>query len=131
MPAKNVTSVRRKMRAIFDKLRGPMSERTLTEVLIIGDGYAAAMTPVDTSNLINSRFRFIEHTASGLKGRVGYTAAYAAAVHAAKGTLKGQDRPSNRGKYWGPDGEPQFLEKGFERDGLADIKAAIKRGMQV
>lgn len=137
--------MRSNMAAVFNKIKGPMTEKTVTEVLIIGGGYADSMTPVDIGNLINSRFRQVRQTANGWVGRYGYTASYAAAVHSLSAKLKGQPRGhfgatsagvqfgggSQTGNYWDPDAEPQWLTKGFERDGLADIKAAIKRNMQL
>jgi hypothetical protein len=103
------------------------------EALIIGGGMAATMTPVDTSNLINSQFRIIERVATGVRGRMGYTAAYAAAVHDASGKLKGDPRDPNdpsRGNFWDPAGEPDFLTKGFEQT-KADIDAAVKRNLSL
>ncbi len=42
---------------------------------------------------------------------VGYTASYALSVHEnMEQTLKGQPRPSGIGVYWGPHGQPKFLE---------------------
>lgn len=131
MPIKGLDAAKKQTEQIVGRITGVMSERTVTEVLIIGQGYASALTPVDTSTLINSQFRRVENGPNGVRGMVGYTAAYAAAVNAAKGTLAGQPRPGNRGVYWAPDGEPDFLRKGFERDGKTDIEAAVHRGMKL
>lgn len=153
MPAKGMGPVRSRLRAIFEEIAGPMTEKCITEIMIIGGGYADSMTPVDLGTLVNSRFRVVEKKAGGWSGRYGYTAAYAAAVHGMSGKLKGQPREdfgrtSNRsefgpkqshafgggsgsGNYWDPTGEPQWLTKGFERDGLEDIKAAIVRNMTI
>lgn len=151
MPAKGMGPVRSRLKAVFEEIAGPMTEACITEIMIIGGGYADTMTPVDLGTLINSRFRKVEKTANGWTGRYGYTANYAAAVHGMSGKLKGQPREdfgrtSNRsefgpkqshafgggsktGNYWDPTGEPQWLTKGFERDGIEDIKAAIIRNM--
>lgn len=131
MPVKGIERVRMNTKKKLEEIAGPVTERVLTEVLIIGSGYASTMTPVDTSTLINSQYRRLEPTSGGKRGVVGYTAGYAAFVHGASGKLKGLARPGGRGKYWDPKGEPEFLKKGFERDGLAAIKAAIKRGYKV
>lgn len=151
MPVKNMGPVRSKLKATFEKLAGPMTEQTITEILIIGGGYADALTPVDLGTLLNSRFRIVEKVQGGYQGRYGYTTEYAMWVHNMPGTLRGQPRDSvesfntkkgttafasNSGNFWdspsGPGkGEPQWLTKGFERDGLADIKAAIIRNMKV
>lgn len=131
MPIKGLDAAKKQTEQIVGRITGVMSERTVTEILIIGAGYASTLTPVDTSTLINSQFRRVENGPNGIRGMVGYTAAYAAAVNAAKGTLAGQPRPGNRGTYWSPGGEPDFLRKGFERDGKADIEAAVRRGMKL
>lgn len=127
MPVRGVNQVRRKMAQTFDRIAGPMTERTVLEILIIGTGAAATLTPVDTSNLINSQYRRTGVGPLGVWGRAGYTANYAAAVHAASGKLDGEPRPANRGNYWDPAAEPGFLTKGFERS-IEQIRAAIKRG---
>lgn len=139
MPAKGMNAVRSKLKSTFEKIAGPMTENAITTALIIGGGYADALTPMALGFLVNSRFRKVEKTAEGWTGRYGYTALYAAAVHEAPGTLKGTNTPrspASLGNVWdgagGANGaEPGFLTKGFERDGLADIKAAIEREMKI
>lgn len=130
MPARGFRQARANLRRTMGQIEGAVTERTLLEVLIIGAGRASTMTPVDTSNLINSQYRRIERGPLGAWGRVGYTAAYASAVHAASGELDGQPRPNGRGNYWDPAGEPGFLKKGFD-ESREQILAAIKRGYQV
>ena len=133
MPAKGVNKVRKNIGRILEGISGPQAERAVTEALIIGGGMAATMTPVDTSLLINSQFREVKKTGTKIKGRMGYTAAYAAAVHDAKGTLDGQARDPNdgsRGNFWDPAAEPEFLKKGFEMT-KDDIDRAVKRNMEV
>lgn len=45
---------------------------------------------------------------------VGYSADYALAVHEnVEAKLRGRPRPSGLGEYWGPHGEPKFLERPF------------------
>lgn len=140
MPVRGVQEVRRNLKALIRHVDEVKIPRTLTEVLIIAEGYSALMTPVDTSNLINSRYRTLDKVRGGWVGRIGYTAAYAAAVHNASGKLKGQPREdwgagfgggTGNGNYWDPDAEPEFLRKAFEEDGLSDIKAAITRNMRL
>jgi hypothetical protein len=104
-----------------------MAEKALTEVLIAAAGFAATMTPIDTSNLINSQFRMITAKNTKVTGMIGYTAAYAAAVHDKPGTLLGTNTPRSksdpsRGNVWDPDAEPGFLIKAFEDD---DARSAI------
>jgi hypothetical protein len=114
------------------EISGPKAERAVTEALIIGGGMATTMTPVDTSFLINSQFRIVRKVGAKIYGQMGYTAAYAAAVHDAKGKLKGKQRdPSDgsRGNFWDPAAEPEFLKKGFEMTEAA-IDAAVLRNMR-
>lgn len=137
MPVKGLKEVRQAVRKAFIDISGPRAEKTLTEVLITAAGFAATMTPIDTSNLINSQYRKITAYGTRVVGAIGYTAAYAAAVHDAKGTLKGTNTPRSksdpsRGNFWDPDGEPEFLRKAFEdSDARAAIDAVIKRGMKI
>lgn len=139
MPAKGMNAVRNKLAATFEKIAGPMTEDCITTVLIIGGGYADALTPMAIGTLVNSRFRKVERSAHGWTGRYGYTAAYAAAVHEKPGTLKGTNTPrspASLGNVWdgasGANGaEPHFLTKGFEREGLQEIKTAIKETMKL
>lgn len=127
MPVKGLKEVRQQLKKTFGNIAGPLTEKALTEVLITAAGFAATMTPIDTSNLINSQFRKVSATTNKLTGMIGYTAAYAAAVHDKKGTLQGKAVPRDkndpsRGNFWDPDAEPGFLRKAFED---ADAKAAI------
>ncbi len=56
---------------------------------------------------------------------VGYSAGYALAVHEnMEAKLRGKPRPSGLGVYWGPSGEPKFLERPF-REGQKDILETI------
>lgn len=123
-----------------------MVEKALTEALIIAGGYADSLTPIDLGTLINSRYRIVRKEAGDhWVGRYGYTAAYAAAVHAREGKLKttpptprsthGFISGSGKGNFWdgalGPgQAEPQWLEKGFE-ESIPDIYAAMKRNLKV
>lgn len=96
---------------------------------IIG-GYASLMTPVDTSNLINSQYRTVTKEGKRVVAAIGYTAKYAAAVHNAKGTLKGKPRRTGRGDYWDPDAEPGFLEKAAIEN-MDEINAAVMKAMKL
>lgn len=130
MSVKGIEKVKRGYRVHVGTIAGQKTESAVYNVLTTGAGYADMMTPVDTGNLINSRYTpRIEGVEGKVSGRVGYTAAYAAAVHYAPGKLKGQPRAhfgatragqrfgggTGVGEYWDPMGEPKFLEKGFEK----------------
>jgi hypothetical protein len=137
MPVRGLKEVRQQLKRVFGDISGPRAEKTLTEVLITAAGFAATMTPIDTSNLINSQYRKITAYGTRVVGAIGYTAAYAAAVHDAPGTLLGTNTPRStsdpsRGNVWDKDGEPEFLRKAFEdTDARAAIDAVIKRGMKI
>lgn len=75
-------------RKVLAEIAGPRTERVLTEVMIVGSSHAALLTPIDTSTLINSQYRKLDPMPGGMQGKVGYTAAYAAAVHGMSGKLK-------------------------------------------
>lgn len=118
--------------------------RAATAGAIVGQAYAQMLTPIDTSNLINSQYRRMEKRGNVWRALIGYTAAYAAAVHAASGKLKGQPRAhfgttragvdfgggTGVGNYWDPDAEPGFLTKGFE-DHRAEIDEAVYRELNL
>lgn len=143
MPAEGIERVRRGFKVIIEGIDGEKTESAVYAVLSQGAAMAQTLTPVDSSNLINSQYApQINHASGKTGGIVGYTASYAAAVHNAPGTLKGLPRAdfgrtSNRsengpmrprafgggthkGQYWDPNAEPRFLTKGFE-----EIKPSI------
>ena len=75
-------TVRRNYRQLTKRIRSQLSNKAITEMLISIQARAAVITPVDTSNLINSQFRIlIPLRRNDLQGRVGYTANYAFFVH--------------------------------------------------
>lgn len=88
--------------------------RSMTQALILGASEAASMTPIDTSTLINSQFRNIAAQAGRVVGTVGYTAAYALAVH----------DPANPQNFRRAGAEKEFLRKGFEQ-AEPNIRAVI------
>lgn len=121
MPVDGIQRVRTRIKVTFADIRGPRTREAVHVILSQGAGIASTMTPIETSNLINSQTEpRLGDTPTGVNGVVAYTAEYAAAVHDAPGTLKGQDRETGVGQYWDPAGEPQFLSKGFE-----EVKPAI------
>lgn len=134
MPVRGLDQTRRNLEKLTEQIKGRMSERALTEALIVAEGYAASLTPMDTGNLLQSMFREVKPHGNGYTGRIGYTANYAAAVHAMPGTLRGQPRDQNnpvRGDFWDPDAEPEFLTKAIERDGYRDIQATLRKHMKL
>jgi hypothetical protein len=135
MPVRGIKQVRKNVTDIIGEIGGSMSEKAVYESLIIIDGNAALLTPVDTSNLINSRFIEVKKLPTGVQGRMGYTAEYAAAVHNSPGTYVGANEPRasndpSRGNMWDPNAEPEFLTKGAE-NAKADIDRVIKKRMRL
>ena len=124
MPVKGIERVKRNYRVTVARIHGQVTERTVYEILSQGGAMAAQMTPIDTSNLVNSQYAPQIDVAQGkVTGNIGYTAEYAAAVHDAPGKLRGRPRDPNdpgRGDFWDRNAEPRFLEKGFE-----EIKPSI------
>lgn len=130
---RGIQQAQESLRQIIDDIQGRKVVRAIQSALVIVGAQAAIYTPVDTSTLLNSQFREIMVNGTRITGRVGYSANYAAYVHAMPGKLKGQPRThfgktSNRsefgpqkpkefgggtgtGNYWDPHGEPQFLTK--------------------
>lgn len=127
MPVRGLDSALKKTDTLTRDISEVKAERAVTAALITGQAFASMLTPVDTSFLINSQYRDIKKQGSKFIGAVGYTALYAAAVHAASGKLKGQPRAhfgttkdgkefgggTGVGRYWDPSAEPGFLTKGF------------------
>lgn len=79
--------------------------RGMTQAMVLGASEASVLTPIDTSNLLNSQFRTVQKTGSKIVGTVGYTAEYALPVH----------DPSNPQNFRRASAEKLFLSKGFER----------------
>ena len=131
MPAKlrGLQEAIRKTEQIVGTITAEKAVRAIKSANYIIRTEAATMTPIDTSALINSQFDTIEVNGTRVTGKIGYSANYALYVHNASGKLKGQPRPSGKGTYWSPNGEPKFLTKAAEKTkDLVDkaIKAEMK-----
>jgi hypothetical protein len=129
------------------------TERALNRLLFDASAMGAEFTPVDTSNLINSRFVSVTDFAQYIEGKVGYTARYAKWVANMPGTLKGKPRAhfgrtsnrsefgpkqsyefgggTGRGRYWDPNAEPDFLNKGMRRAIEESWPAIVKEDLEV
>ena len=132
MAIKGMAQVRTNLRKQLTLAIPSDAEKAMHVATSIIGGYATLMTPVDTSNLINSQYRIVKNTGTKVIAAIGYTARYAAAVHEKPGTLRGAGvmRPSGRGNYWDPDAEPQFLSKAGD-DNLSEIDQAVERAMKI
>ncbi|QPB31002.1 HK97 gp10 family phage protein [Citrobacter amalonaticus] len=131
---KGISQAKKNLNDIISDVRGRRVVRGIQSGLILIGSRAAYYTPIDTSTLINSQFREIDAGGVIITGRIGYSANYVVYVHEASGKLKGQPRAhfgttragkqfgggTEKGNYWDPHGEPQFLTKGVndERDNL-------------
>lgn len=109
--------------------------RAVLSALVRGTSELPAITPVDSSTLLNSLFRVVDKKRGKIVGTAGFTADYALAVHEAEGKLKGQPRPKrdgkDRGVYWGPhDGQPRFLAVAFE-EARDEIDAIVREGLKL
>ncbi|EEY5789820.1 HK97 gp10 family phage protein [Escherichia coli] len=135
---KGISQVVKNLNKFIDDTAGLKAVRGTYKVLDVIGIDAAVMTPMDTSNLINSQSKDVRVEAGRVTGKLIYSAEYALAVHNASGKLKGQPRAdfgmtSNRsdmgpqkpkafgggtkqGNYWDPHGEPQFLLKALKKN---------------
>ena len=141
---KGISQAKAALDRIIDDVQGRKAVRAIQSAMLIGGAQAAIYTPIDTSVLLKSQFRELDVKGTLITGRVGYSANYAAYVHAMTGKLKGQPRAhfgktsdgkdfgggSLTGNYWDPHGEPQFLSKGFSetRD---QIDAAVRKELSL
>lgn len=134
MPIEGIKRVKQGFRMKIDDISQAKTEGAVYAILSQGAALAQTMTPIDTSTLVNSQTApQITVGSNGVEGSVGYTAAYAAAVHEAPGTLAGQPRDENdpsRGDYWDPNAEPEFLTKGFDQI-IPAIPAILRRTYRV
>lgn len=115
MAIRGIERVKANFKRAIEDVDGRRTEGAVYAILSQGGAIAQTMTPVDTSNLINSQYApQISQSKGKTTGTIGYTAVYAEAVHEAPGTLKGLPRPNGNGDFWDPNAEPGFLEKGFD-----------------
>lgn len=99
----------------FTRTTQARAARGMTQALILGASEASVLTPIDTSNLLNSQYRNVQAEGDRLVGAVGYTAEYAMPVH----------DPDNPQKFRRATAQKEFLAKGFER-AEPNIRAVLK-----
>tara|TARA_R110002012_G_scaffold276631_1_gene463626 strand:- start:4818 stop:5267 length:450 start_codon:yes stop_codon:yes gene_type:complete len=140
------TDINRKLEKEFKRIDEQLIPRGLYAAISVGAAYAKTMTPIDSSNLVNSQYiDNAKKTAKGWAIVTGFTANYAAAVHEMPGTLKGKPRSgvksfktksgsigfaSNEGNFWDPDAEPQFLLKGFTEH-MSEINDTFYKAIRI
>ena len=132
MPAKlkGVREAIARTSQIVDEITATKVVRALKSATYIIRTESATLTPIDTSNLINSQFDTIEINGTRVTGKIGYSANYALYVHNATGKLKGRPRANGNGVYWQPGGEPKFLTKAAERT-RSLVDGVIKKEMKI
>ncbi len=127
---KSPKDVNRNLDKIESQITRTIVAKALFQAASVGAGIAKTLTPVDTSDLINSQFVDINQTLNGVTATVGYTVNYAAAVHESSGKLKGQPRSNGNETYWAPNGEPMFLTNAFEKN-RAQIEQVFFKGLKI
>lgn len=132
MPAKlrGINEAIARTAQIVDEITATKVVRALKSATYIIRTESATLTPIDTSNLINSQFDTIEINGTRVTGKIGYSANYALYVHNATGKLKGRPRANGNGVYWQPGGEPKFLTKAAERT-RSLVDGVIKKEMKI
>ena len=127
----NFTAVNKKLDKVAKDIDGRLVERGLYVAATVGAGYAAIITPIDTSNLINSQYISQPmQTIGGTFITVGYSANYASAIHNFKGNPTPSPRPNGNGLTWDPQGEPFFLLNGFEQH-MSEVNDAFFRAIKL
>lgn len=79
--------------------------RGMTQALILGASEASVLTPVDTSNLLNSQYKNVRQEGERVIGTLGYSADYAVYVN----------DPNVKQTFRRATAEKEFLRKGMER----------------
>jgi hypothetical protein len=121
-----------KIMANLNKEIAGIENRSMGGMLAAGlmvQGGAQKKVPVEHGNLLGSAFTRKAQDGS-LAAEVGFSAASAVFVHEnMEQKLKGKPRPSGLGKYWGPSGQPKFLESEVneKQDKIVDVIASHAR----
>jgi len=101
------------MRNLNSQING-ISNRSMAGLMEAGlkiEALSKERVPREHGNLYGSFYTRRAQDGS-LSVEIGNSAAYAAAVHEnLEQKLAGEARPSGLGVYWGPQGEPKFLER--------------------
>lgn len=127
---KGFPQLKRRMHMTLTRVIPQKAEKAAMVAAVTGAAMANTYAPVEYGFLRGSQYRKLLIEGSQYVGAVGYTAAYAASVHNAEGTLEGQPRPSGRGNYWDPDARPGFLTIAFEHH-QDDIDQVVYKAMKI
>jgi hypothetical protein len=110
MTVTGLSEVLKNLNREIKEIEGKTMAGLLAGGLVI-QGEAQRRVPVEYGNLRGSAYTRKAQD-GGLAVEVGFTAAYALFVHEnLEQKLQGIPRPSGLGDYWGPAGEPKFLER--------------------
>jgi hypothetical protein len=132
---KGLATALNKVNAALADVQGKTTAGLLEAGLLV-QGRAQKKVPVEYGVLRASAFTrkaLKANKATGVAGEVGtvivgFGAAYALYVHEnLEQKLKGEPRKSGKGVYWGPDGEPKFLENALRRSNGDILKIVQKR----
>lgn len=135
MPAKSGKGgkqLKQKYSTLVGKMTGPRTESAMAKVLSIGITGAKEFTAMEYSTLINSSFRRINKTKTGVVGVAGFSAGvtaggfnYALWLHE---NTKWKPRPASEksGPGYNPNASPKYLERGFtDKNQVAMMNKAI------
>lgn len=110
MSTKGLNKVVKNLNTEIDAIKGRSIKGLLRAGLMV-QARSQKRVPVEYGKLRSSAYTR-KSQASANTVEIGYSAAYALFVHEnMEAKWKGQPRKSGIGVYWGPHGEPKFLER--------------------
>ena len=113
-------------------MTGPKTESAMAKVLSIGVTGAKELAPLEYGSLMNSAFRRIDRSETGVRGVAGFTGGvsktgfnYALYLHENKNW---NPRPPDKkaGPAYNPNAKPKYLDRGFTDSGQ---KALMQRAI--
>lgn len=124
--------INKRYKQITDRMAGPVTESVMTEIISAIGTRANFYAPLDTSALINSQFREVARSGSGVRGRIGYTQNYAAALNDRDDWTpqSAQTRPIGTGGY-NPNARPGYLVQGAGEAVARDLPALLLDGYKL
>lgn len=131
-PGKSGANVKKQYSNFVGRMTGPKTEEAMALVLSIGITRAKELAPMEYGTLMNSAFRRIDKSATGIIGVAGFAGGmnkdgfnYALYLHE---TTRWKPRPVEQkaGPAWNPQATPKYLERGFtDPDQRAKMQKAI------
>lgn len=118
---KGIAKAKANMSRLIGDIQGKKAVRAVYSGLYVGMELTALYTPIgDTSNLINSRYSFVDVKGTKLIGEAGYTAGYAQYVH----------DPNVKQNFRRSTAKKEFLKLSFE-ESRSRIDAVMKKEMSL